>query len=210
MIGDKIKIKEEYYDIARAIIENIYAQNEQKNKMVIAIGGESGSGKSVAAYCIQKLLVDKNISSCILQQDDYFVLAPLSNAENRTFSLANVGMQEVRLDLLQSHINQFLEGAPELKKPLVYYADNKISEEIIDVAAIEVLIVEGTYVLSLTDIDCGVYFARNYKETIEQRKERNREEHSDFIEKILAIEHEIILTTKEKANLVVSSDYTLK
>ena len=52
-------------------------------KIAIGIGGESGSGKSVTAYALQRILADHNIQSVVIQMDDYFILPPKLNHENR-------------------------------------------------------------------------------------------------------------------------------
>ena len=69
------------------------------------------------------------------------------------------------------------------------------------------LIIEGTYILDVDDFDFKIFIDRNYKDTYENRLNRNRDEKSDFVEQVLDIEHQIIKQYKNKADLVLGKDY---
>jgi uridine kinase len=212
MIGDKIEIKPAYLKIATSIIEHIYNYQSaiKPTKFVIAIAGESGSGKSVTAVCIQHLLQQRNVQAVVLHQDDYFKLPPQTNHAAREKNIQVVGQQEVDLQLLQQHIQQFLDHQPSITKPLVHYAQNTIGTETIAVHDAQVLIVEGTYALHLQDALHKIFMSRTYIDTLAQRNNRGREQHSDFIENVLAIEHQIIKQQKNNADLIVLKDYSLQ
>lgn len=211
MIGDIVNFKEEYLITSKSIINKMDIENRLKSqeKFVIVIAGESGTGKTVTSYCLQKCLDDIGISSYILYQDDYFFHPPLSNHLLRMQSLENVGMQEVNLELIQLHMEAFRNNEEKLVKPLVYYNENTISEELIHLRDFQVLIVEGTYCLSLTGYDEGVFMDRDYIQTKKQRVERGRDEQTDFIEKVLEIEHKIIRPFKKKARILIDTDYNV-
>jgi uridine kinase len=66
-----------------------------QTKFTITIAGESGSGKSEIGAVLSDLLSEKDIKSIILQQDDYFVYPPKTNAEMRRKDLGQVGLSEV-------------------------------------------------------------------------------------------------------------------
>lgn len=209
MIGDVINLEQKHLDTA----ENIYKIFKEKynydKKWALGICGESGSGKSVTAFALKKILEENGIKSLVIQMDDYFKLPPKSNHENREKSFNNVGMHEVFLDLIQNNINEFKKGKSTLKKPLVHYQNNSISEEILNLEDIQVIIIEGTYILSIDDFDFSIFINRNYQDTYEKRMERNRDEQSDFIEKVLNIEHNIIRQFKEKADVVLGKNYEI-
>lgn len=209
MKGDIIHIKPIYFETSEAIISKMPSK-DLLNKYVIVIGGESGSGKSVAAVCLQKLLHNENINSVIIHQDDYFFLPPKSNHQNRVKNIENVGTQEVNLMLLQQHIFDFKKNKESIEKPLVDYDNNTISTEIIEIKNAQVLILEGTYSLKLTHADLTIFMDRTYKETVLQRTERGREQFDEFIEKVLFIEHQIIRRTKEYAQLIVNKNYLVE
>ena len=210
MIGDKINIKADYFSLAEKIYLEILNSNLlDKNKLCISIAGESGCGKSVTAEVLKLFLLEKGIESINLQQDDYFFLPPKTNHAARVKDIKNIGVIEVNLEHLQDNINDFKNEKIQIEKPLVNYTEDTIVEEKIDLENTKVLIVEGTYVNILENIDLKIFISRTYLDTLEQRKGRNREEMTDFIENVLSIEHDIIKTQQKSANLIIDKNYQL-
>lgn len=209
MIGDVINLEQKHLNTAENIYKIFKEKYDHDKKWAVGICGESGSGKSVTAFALKKVLEENGIRSLVIQMDDYFRLPPKTNHENRQKSLDNVGMHEVHLDLIQNNIKEFKKGKSTLEKPLVHYQNNSISEEILDLEDIQVVIIEGTYILSIDDFDFSIFIDRNYQDTYEKRMERNRDEQSDFVEKVLAIEHNIISQFKENADIVLGKNYEI-
>lgn len=211
MIGDIIELKEKHLATAREITEILKRRFtlHKDQKIAIGIAGESGSGKSVTAFAVQKILEQENLKSIVLQMDDYFKLPPKKNHENRLKSLDNVGIHEVDLNTLSQNIRDFKNGDPEIEKPLVNYGENTISNEIVDTSEYSIIIAEGTYVLEIEAFDFKIFIDRDYKDTYRNRMNRNRDEQSDFIEKVLEIEHQIIRNFKNKADLILGKNYEL-
>ena len=209
MIGDVIHLEQKHLDTAENIYQIIRERRQPLQKWAIGIGGESGSGKSVTAFALSEILEKNGIKSLVIQMDDYFKLPPKSNHENRQKSLNHVGIHEVHLNKIQNNIKKFKEQKPFITKPLIHYAENSITEETLEIEGVQVIIVEGTYVLSIDDFDLTIFINRTYKDTFENRMKRNRDEQSDFIEKVLEIEHNIIHQFKEKADLLLDKNYQI-
>ncbi|SIR07850.1 uridine kinase [Chryseobacterium sp. RU33C] len=211
MIGDIIELKDKHLATAKEIIEILKKRFPlcKQKKIAIGIAGESGSGKSVTAFAIQKILEQENIKSFVVQMDDYFKLPPKTNHENRQQSLNNVGIHEVDLDTLSRNIKDFKNKVAELEKPLVNYEANSVSNEIVDTSEYSMMIVEGTYVFEIESFDFKIFIDRDYKDTFRNRMNRNRDEQSDFIERVLEIEHQIIRNFKNSADLILGKNYEL-
>lgn len=207
MIGDVINLEQKHLETAENIYKIISETHQKPQKWSVGICGESGSGKSVTAFALKKVLEEKGIKSLVIQMDDYFKLPPKSNHENRQKSLKNVGIHEVYLDKIQETVEKFREGESFITKPLVHYIENSVTEEVLKAEDIQVLIVEGTYVLDIDDFDVSIFIDRTYKDTYENRMKRNRDVQSDFIERVLEIEHGIIRQLKEKADLILDKNY---
>ena len=94
-------------------------------KLVIACDGESASGKSVTAKCLQIELEKLNISSAIIHQDGYYKLPPKENHEKRKIDINWVGTDELQLNLMQGHINSFKMQEEFIEIPIVNYKSNK-------------------------------------------------------------------------------------
>ena len=207
MIGDTIHIKSEYYQTADSILNLLNLSGAERK--VLLVCGESGSGKSVTAMCLQQRLHVKDIPALVLHQDDYFHLPPHSNHEKRLSDIQWVGPQEVKMELLQTHLNAFLENKAFIVKPLVNYRTNEILEENIPLTPYHWLIIEGTYALQLNNAFAGIFMDRDYKQTLAQRMARNREPYNDFIEQVLQLEHNIIRSLRQRANILVNPDYSV-
>ncbi len=117
----------------------------------------------------------------------------------------------MRLDLLDAHLQSFREGASIIEKPLVIYEEDRVTTERFDVGDCQVAIAEGTYTTTLSNVDTHVFIDRDYRETRSHRDKRRRSdaELDPFIDRVLAIEHEIISAHKPLAQLIVDKDYSV-
>jgi ABC-type dipeptide/oligopeptide/nickel transport system ATPase component len=147
----------------------------------VSIAGESGAGKSTVALELAARLPD----ATVLHQDDYFHLPPDENASRRRKDLTWVGRGEVDLELLATHVSAFKRGDAQ-------FAD------------VATLIVEGTYVTRLPELDLRVFIDRDYRATEVDRRARGRDPIDEHTDRILAIEHELIRTDLPLADLVLS------
>lgn len=191
-------------EVVKIIIDDIQSK---KGKYIISVAGESGAGKSEVAEAISDELKKYELKSFVFGQDDYFKLPPKTNENKRKEDISWVGMNEVKLDLLDQNLVLAKESNASLTKPLVDFNADKIGEETVNLNAYNVLIAEGTYCTTLKNIDCKVFINRNKMDTVESRKKRAREAQDEFLDNILTIEHEIISKQKELANIVISKQW---
>ena len=211
MKGDVIIVEEHHRHAAEIIVEAIAGEIRQKDgRYTITVAGESGSGKSETAKAIAEALEAREIRAGVLQQDDYFVYPPKTNDATRRKDISWVGPQEVRLDLLDEHLQAALDGTDEVTKPLVIYQEDRITEEVMSLAGMKVVIAEGTYTTLLQNVDKKVFINRNRLETMDARRKRGREAPDPFIEEVLKIEHAIISQHKELAHVVITRDYEVE
>ena len=211
MKGDILIIDDNHRKAATQVVSFILEEIENsENKYVITVAGESGAGKSEIAASIAEKLEEYKIKSFVFGQDDYFVFPPKTNANRREKDISWVGMQEVKLDLLDQNLEAVLKGFTSLTKPLVDFDDDKIGEESVNLRDYKVLIAEGTYTTTLINVNCKVFIDRNKMDTIESRKKRAREKQNEFLDNILTIEHEIISKHKALADIIISKEFEAK
>ena len=211
MRGDKLVIQEGHRKAARQIVEVLLSQIMQaEGKFIITIAGESGSGKSEIATALSQLLAEKGIKNLILQQDDYFVYPPKTNARMRRQNINHVGLSEVHLTVLDQHLHDILMGKTEIDKPLVIFDEDLITEETVKLKGIKVVIVDGTYTSLLENVHRNIFLDRTYIDTRETRKSRAREEQDEFLERVLEIEHKIISSHRDTADIIVTSTYDVR
>lgn len=205
MIGDKLIITDYHREAAARIFAPLKEKLETgRVPLAVTVAGESGCGKSETAAVLAELCEKAGFKALILQQDDYFVYPPHTNHRKREEDISWVGTQEVRLDLLARNIDEIKAGKNKhLQKPLVIFDEDRITEEEVDISEIKVVIAEGTYTTTLPDIDLKAFIDRDYRQTKKNRLARSRDPATEFLEKVLSIEHEIISRHKEMADVII-------
>lgn len=211
MRGDIILVGEEHRRAARIIVDHLIDQIlALPRRFTMTVAGESGSGKSEMGKALAEALAEREVDAVVLQQDDYYVLPPRFNDAARRANIAWVGPTEVRLELLDVHLQAAQEGADEIVKPLVVYEDNRIAEETLSLDGVQAVIAEGVYTSLCEHVDRRVFIARNRIETLEHRMRRGREEFDPFIEDVLVAEHEIISQHRARADIVITREYDVE
>ena len=211
MKGDILKIMPHHTAAARAVYDLIRDDVKRApGRFVVAVGGESGSGKSETAAELARLAAEDGVPALVLQQDDYFFLPPKTNHRRRFEDFEWVGPGEVRLALLDEHLARARDAAVvELEKPLSLFDDDKLAAEVVSLAGVKLVVAEGTYTTSLENVDGRVFISRDYRATREARAERGREGQDDFLERVLAREREFISPLKDGADIVINPDYSV-
>jgi uridine kinase len=208
MRGDILIIGDHHRRAAEGILGmTLPAIRAKSGKFFFTFAGESGAGKSEIAYAMEGLLEKINIPAYIIQQDDYFVYPPKTNEKMRIIDINRVGPEEVRLNLLNENIKTIIAGQHQIEKPLVIFAEDRITKEIINLEPYRVILIDGTYTTLLENIDCHVFIDRDRIDTREDRLRRNREKQNDYLENILKIEHNIISRHKEMADIIVNKEF---
>ena len=213
MLGDKIIIEKQHKDAGRLIGQKIlHSIKTFQNKFILTISGESGSGKSETATALSEFLTQSSISNVILRQDDYFIYPPATNNFMRREDKNWRGMKEVKLDLLDAHVKAFKNGEHFIEKPLIEYDSNTIQNKNFNFSGANLLIVEGTYTSTLSNVDIGIFIDRNFHQTLEHRQSRNRNssELDDFTKQVLQKEHFIISKHRALADIIINSDYSVE
>ncbi len=210
MIGEKIIIGEDFSKAAQELSNRLFPQIKKfKGKFIIALAGESGSGKTGISFALSKFLSEKGIKTVVIQQDDYTAYQPKEIASKRKKDLARVGLSEVQLALLEQNLQEIKAGKKEIEKPLVVVGENQIVSEAISLEGVKVVIVEGLYSFVLENIDKHILIDRTHLETKEARKLRGRDKQDELMERVLKIEHGIILLGKPKADILITKDFNL-
>ena len=207
MKGDVIIVEDHHRSAAREIIDRLEPAIRASDTYILTVAGESGSGKSETGKALADECASRGLSSFVFQQDDYFILPPKSNDRKRREDVSWVGTAEVRLELLDQHLQAARDKQRDVEKPLVDYDADEIGTERVDLSERHVVIAEGTYTTLLENVDCRIFIARTRRDTLESRKKRGREEIEPFLERVLEIEHEIIAPHRERADVIINRDY---
>ncbi len=211
MKGDKIIVQPHHEAAARRIAKLILPEiRSASGAFIVTIAGESGAGKSEIASALAAALSEQGVTTVILQQDDYFVYPPKTNAAMRRKDIGWVGPGEVRLDVMDENLRQIRSGAARIVKPLVDYEADSIGQESVALSGVDAILVEGTYTTLLENVHRRVFIDRTHIDTRQDRAARGREAQDDFLERVLAIEHEIIAAHQSRADIIVTRDYGVR
>ncbi len=198
-------LQQQVENVAQQIIQQL--KIEPNTITAISVAGESGSGKTTLGKALHKALQQQAYNVLLLHQDDYFVLPPKKNHTNRLENFEQIGIAEVRLHLLDEHINEIKSKQQSfITAPIMDWLNDKEEKQTINTTNTQVILIDGTYTSLLEKVDYKIFINTNYKETKENRINRNRETVTDFIEKVLEKESSIIQSHLSLADIVVNKD----
>ena len=142
MLGDVLLIADKHREAASAILEK--ALQIRKPKMIIAISGESGSGKSELSHVLAKGLREAGIMTKVMHIDNYYRILPL---ERKAWRLSNgieavVGYGEYDWDTIYRNINEFRENR-KATMPCVDLVTEQVDQLTTDFNGIDALVIDG-------------------------------------------------------------------
>ncbi|MEE8167711.1 MAG: hypothetical protein V3T58_02420 [Candidatus Hydrothermarchaeales archaeon] len=210
-LRDLVIIKEEYKKVADQLSEIILEDFPREEKLIIAVGGESGSGKSGIVHVISDNLFKSTyeLKSFILPVDDFFILPRKERNELRVkTNLASVGISEINQNELVYIIKRFKEDAGLTRVPIYDILTSTQYELVANFQNIPVLIVDGLYA-NIIDADYNIFIDLTYHDTKEFQAERGKEVMDDFRFAVLEREHQAVSQLKKKANFIINKDYAL-
>ena len=204
MLGDVLLITEKHEKAAEQIVDRL--GRIESDKMVIAIGGESGSGKSELAHVISRRLKDKGELAKILHIDNYYKVSPQERTEwRKRHGVESIGLSEYNWDLINQNIAEFRESK-EAVLPCIDLLTDQEDRLITNFEGIKYLIVEGLYPLR-ADADLKIFIDLTYHETKKAQILRGKEPQNEFRLQVLQREHEVVQSLRPSADLLVTKDF---
>ncbi|MFV2081743.1 MAG: glycosyltransferase, partial [bacterium] len=222
--GDPPVVSSKHKKAAIGLIPHILDSNvkakQEGRRVILALGGESGAGKSEVAEYLRFALFGEGLHALTLPGDAFFFLTPANNHDARIKAYEKghldeyLGPGEVDFDRLESAVR--LAAGRKISEILVpsdcRRLESRRYENVpMDLTGSDVIIVDLTYSLLLEDADIKAFFQSDFKKRLNEIRERNiaRDPDQDFsfIEKVLTIEHEIIQGMQKEANLIITDDY---
>ncbi|HPG74234.1 MAG TPA: hypothetical protein PLM49_08090 [Bacteroidales bacterium] len=208
MLGDVLLITEKHRQAAEQLVAALLPL--RKPRMVLAISGESGSGKSELAHCIGKLLVQAHgIPAKIIHSDNYYKVHPHRRTQwRKEQGFDAVGMSELDWERLNANVNAFRKGEIA-EMPCIDIIPDEPDTLITDFSKIDFLIIDGLYALNTQGVDVGVFITLTYHETKKAQADRGKEPVNEFRWKVLEREHLEVQSLKEKADILIDNNYSL-
>ncbi|MEA1936043.1 MAG: glycosyltransferase [Thermodesulfobacteriota bacterium] len=205
------------------IIEEIRHSRRREERVIVALGGESGAGKTEIAEYLRFLLRMEMMWGTTIAGDTFFKLAPAENHSARLDAYVRgeldryLGPSEVNLEQLDSILGRAVKR--KVKEVFVpsdcrRLGSRRYTDVPVDLAGVDVIFVDLTYSLLLKNAALKVFLESDYQGRIDEVKERNlgRDPDQDFqfILKVLEIEHRIIRELRKEADLIVTKNYEVR
>ncbi|MDJ0698733.1 MAG: zeta toxin family protein [Woeseiaceae bacterium] len=206
MLGDVLLIADKHRKAGAQIVERL--DDIDADKVVVAIGGESGSGKSELAHVVARALKDQGRPAKILHIDNYYKIRPQDReAWRKANGMESVGLGEIDWDLLDAHLEAFRAGENAVL-PCIDLLTDQIDELHTDFAAISVVIVDGLYPLHV-DADMRIFIDLTYRDTKKAQLLRGKEPQNEYRLSVLEREHEVVQGLRPLANYLVTPEFDL-
>lgn len=209
MLGDVLLIADKHREAGEAII-NLILKN-RKPKMMVAISGESGSGKTELAHVIAKGMRKHGIFAKPLHIDNYYRIHPHVRTEwRKQYGIENVvGPNEYDWDTINRNIREFKEGTASTG-PCVDLVTEQIDQLTTDYEDIDMLIIDGLYAIKVEDLDMRIFIELTYHETKKAQAVRGKEPQNEYRMQVLEKEHQEVQKLKPTADVLVGKDYKVQ
>jgi mannosylfructose-phosphate synthase len=219
--GDRPRIATQHAWSAEQLVPRIVEAQRvaarARRRLIVAIGGESGAGKTEIAHCLGVALRRHCLSSALVPGDVFFRRPPRANhagrlAADRAGRLADyIGPpHEIDLEALDGVLAQAADpqtlaiACPSDCRAL---PGRRYPRVPLDLSRSQIVLVDLTYAMLLGVPDLRIFLESDVRERCEYIRRRNTQRDPDqdfsFITKVLAIEHEQIQRTAVLAHVSV-------
>lgn len=205
MLGDILLITEKHETAGKVIFDKIMA--EKKDRYIVAISGESGSGKTELAHVVAKLLKAEGIRAKPLHIDNYYRIHPLERTQWRLDNgMESVGYTEYDWDTINRNIQEFKDGK-KATMPCIDIVTDQVDTLITDFGEVDILIIDGLYAIKTEQTNLRVFIELTYHETKKAQIKRGKEPQNEYRMKVLEREHVVVQSLKPTADLLVNMEY---
>ncbi|MDD3743997.1 MAG: hypothetical protein PHX54_10285 [Lentimicrobiaceae bacterium] len=208
MLGDVLLITEKHENAAKLIVP--YILENRKDKFIIAISGESGSGKTELAHVIAKMLRKVNIICKPVHIDNYYRILPLLRTEWRLKNgiRESVGLKEYDWDAINQNIEDFKQNRVSTM-PCVDLVTEQVDQLTTDFNGVDMIIIDGLYAINTPGVNLRIFIELTYHETKKAQIVRGKEPQNEYRMQVLEQEHQVVQSLRSKADLLINKEYQL-
>lgn len=209
MLGDVLLITEKHEAAAREIVP-VILQN-RKDKYIIAVSGESGSGKSELTHVIAKMLRKEGIFCKPIHIDNYYKVLPLERTDWRKKHgiQTAVGYTEYDWDIIYRNMDDF-RNSRSSTMPCVDLVTEQVDQLTTDFKGIDMIIIDGLYAIKTEGVDLKIFIELTYHETKKAQVVRGKEPQNDYRMQVLEREHQVVSSLRDRADLFIDMDYKVR
>ncbi len=208
MLHDVLLITEKHKKAAKQIVEHI--NNMDGQKIVIAIGGESGSGKSELGHEVAHLLKVQNTPAKVMHVDNYYKTSPHErNPWRKAHGVENIGYTEYNWDFINRNLEEFHKDAIVAVMPCVDLLTDQEDFITTSFHGLRYMVVEGLYAVKV-EADLRVFIDLTYHETKKAQLVRGKESMDEWRQQVLEQEHQVVQSLRPLADLIVTPEFDVK
>lgn len=209
MLEDVLLIADKHKEAAAKIVKEILTR--KKPKMIVAVSGESGSGKSELTHVIAKSLRKEGIFAKPIHIDNFYNTLPLERTQWRTkHGVENVvGIDEYRWDKVYQVVDDFKNDRSSTM-PCVDLVTEQVDDLTTNFKGIDMLIIDGIYAINTEGVDLRVFIELTYHETKKAQTDRGKEPDNPFRWSVLEQEHREVMSIKDKADIFIDKNYQVR
>jgi uridine kinase len=208
MLGDVLLITEKHQRAAAKMVELIL--ENKKDRMIIAISGESGSGKTELAHTIAKSMRKHGIFAKPIHTDNFYNTLPLKRrAWREKEGIENVvGYNEYKWDEINQVIQDFKAGKVS-QMPCVDLVTEQVDQIITNFAEVDMLVVDGLYAIKTEGIDLRFFIDLTYLQTKTKHTKdiRGKEVMDEGRWATLKQEHKMVRSLLPKAHYLITEAF---
>ncbi|HDO06548.1 MAG TPA: uridine kinase [Bacteroidetes bacterium] len=209
MLEDILLIEEKHRRVGAGIVKEIL--KNKKDKFIVAISGESGSGKSELTHVVAKEMRKYGVFAKPVHLDNFFKTLPLERrAWREKHGIANVvGINEIDWEAVQKTVDDFKNGRTS-SMPCVDLVTEQVDTLTTDFKTIDMMVLDGLYAINTEDVDLHVFIELTYHETKKAQASRGKEKTDEQRMQTLEAEHKAVKSLRPKADLLINMNYELE
>ena len=209
MLEDVLLITEKHREAAAEIEKKILKR--KKDKFIVAISGESGSGKSELTHVIAKNMRKHGIFAKPVHVDNFYKILPLERTEWRKKNgIENVvGLNEIDWDGVRKTVEDF-KNSRENTMPCVDLVTEQVDKLTTDFNGIDMIVIDGLYAINCDEADLRVFIELTYHETKKAQSSRGKEPQNEYRMRVLEQEHKTVQSLKDKADIYIDKSYKVR
>jgi uridine kinase len=206
--GDTFFLFDKHWNIANEIVVWMVKEEfvSKGKKVVVAVSGPSGSGKSQVGYCIAAYLASKGLNTVCYSTDNCYLVEPNERAKLRKEAYENdkleiiIGHNEYNWSLIESIEKAVKEGG-SARTPVVDITKESrpVYDKLIDYTDYDVLLLDGLYAIA-GNADVKVLLQETWDGVLRAQKGRSKEKLDDLRLRVIKLEMEEISRLVEKGS----------
>ncbi len=205
MLGDVLLITEKHKKAAQVIVAHLGKMTGEK--IVIAVGGESGSGKSELGHEIARLLKAQGTPAKIMHIDNYYKTSPQDrNPWRKAHGVESIGYTEYDWDAINRNLAEFSADADDVLMPCIDLLTDQEDQLRTSFKGLRYMVIEGLYAIQ-AEADLRVFIDLTYHETKKAQLVRGKENMDQWRLQVLEQEHQVVQSLRPKANLLVTKGF---